>query len=177
MSSKVSRFPGTEVTSEDARAHRYLMTRYETELKYSWGSGEAISRFLSGLKEAKIWGRKCKECERTMIPPRMYCERCFRRTDEWVLLKDTGRVATYSVSYVNADASRRDPEDPILVAVVEVDGASPQMGILHLLREVEPESVVVGMKVKAVWRPPQERSGAITDISHFRPFRGGPPRG
>src|SRR5207244_13564885 len=46
---------------------------------------------------------------------------------EWVKLKETGTVNTFSVSYVNVDASRR--EDPILVAVVEIDGASRGMGI------------------------------------------------
>jgi len=106
----------------------------------------------------------------------MYCEQCFRPTDEWVKLQDTGKVATYSVSYVNADASRRAGEEPILVAVVEVDGASPNMGMLHLLGEVSPDKVSVGLKVKAVWKPEGERKGAITDIRYFRPFRRGTGR-
>ena len=70
-----------------------------------------------------------------MVPPRMYCELCFRPTDAWVRLKDTGRVVTYSVSYVNADASRREGEQPIVVAVIEIEGASPMMGMLHVLGE------------------------------------------
>ncbi len=176
MSNKIRSYPGTEITSEEARAGRYLLTKYAAELKYSWSSGEAISRFLGGLRDGELWGRKCKECGRTMVPPRMYCEICFRETDEWVRLQDTGRVGTYSVSYVNADASRRKQEEPILVAVVEIDGASPMMGILHLLGEVLPDKVAVGMKVKAVWKPKDERQGAITDIRYFRPYRGGPQR-
>jgi len=40
-------------------------------------------------------------------------------------------VKTFSVSYVNVDASRR--EEPIIVAVIELEGASKDMGILHLL--------------------------------------------
>ena len=46
-------------------------------------------------------------------------------------------MVTYSVAYVNSDASRR--KEPIIVAVVEIDGASPLMGILHILGEVEPD--------------------------------------
>ena len=106
----------------------------------------------------------------------MYCEACFRPTDEWVRLHDTGRVVTYSISYVNADASRREGEEPILVAVIEIDGATPMMGLLHLLGEVDPLEVAVGMKVEAVWRPKGERRGAITDIRYFRPSRGGPQK-
>lgn len=173
MSSKITRYPGTEITSEEARAGRYLVTRYETELKYSWSSGKAISRFLGGLMDGQLWGRKCGRCGRTLIPPRMYCELCFRPTDEWVRLRDTGRVATYSVCYVNADASRREQGAPILVAVIEIDGASPMMGILHLLGEVSSDKLAVGMKVEAVWKPEGERRGAITDIRYFRPSRGG----
>jgi len=97
----------------------------------------------------------------------MYCEECFRPTDEWVKLKETGTVNTFSVSYVNVDASRR--KDPILVAVVEIDGASSGMGILHLLGGVRPKDVYIGMKVKALWKPRSERAGAITDIRYFAP--------
>jgi uncharacterized protein len=173
LSSRVTRYPGTEITADEARAGKYLLTRYETELKYAWSSGRAISRFLAGLREREIWGRTCSGCGRTMVPPRMYCERCFRPTDGWVRLKDAGRVVTYSVSYVNADASRREGEEPIVVAVIEIEGASPMMGILHLLGEVAPEELAVGMEVEAVWKPDGERRGAITDIAYFRPRMGG----
>jgi uncharacterized OB-fold protein len=176
MSSKVRSYPGTEITPEEARAGRYLLTKHAAALKYSWSSGVAISRFLGGLREGELWGRSCKTCGRTMIPPRIYCEVCFRNTDAWVRLRDTGRVVTYSISYVNADASRRKQEEPIVVAVVEIDGASPMMGILHLLGEVQPDKVSIGMKVKAVWKPKSERQGAITDIRYFRPFREVPSR-
>ena len=49
--------------------------------------------------------------------------------------------------------------------------ASPGMGILHLLGEVRPADVKIGMKVEAVWRPKRERKGAVTDIAYFRPRR------
>jgi uncharacterized protein len=176
MSSKVAHYPGTEITAEEARAERYLLTRYEVELKYSWSAGKAISRFLTGLRDGELWGRSCAGCGRTMVPPRMYCEMCFRPTDEWVRLQDVGRVVTYSVSYVNADASRREGKKPIVVAVVEIEGASPMMGILHLLGEVSLEELAVGMAVKAAWKPKGERRGAITDIMYFRPIGRGPLR-
>ena len=172
MSSKIDKYPGVEVTPEEAKAGRYLMTHYEAKLGYSWTAGVATGRFLRGLKDGELWGRECRKCERVMVPPRMYCEQCFRPTDAWVRLRDTGRVVTYSIAYVNFDASRR--KEPILIAVVEVDGASPMMGLLHLLGEVRPDKVRVGMRVQAVWKASQEREGAITDIRYFRPReRGG----
>jgi uncharacterized OB-fold protein len=170
LSSRISKYPGVEVTPDDVKSKRYLMTVYQTELRYAWSSGVATGRFLRGLKDGQIWGRKCDRCERVMVPPRMYCERCYRPTDSWVRLRDTGRVVTYSIAYVNFDASRR--KEPILVAVVEIDGASPLMGILHLLGEVKPDKIKVGMRVQAVWKDGAERQGAITDIRYFKPAGG-----
>jgi len=167
LSSRFTRYPGKQITAADLEAERFLHTHYETVLRYAWSSGVAISRFLDGLKDGVIWGRKCERCGRTLIPPRMYCEECFRRTDSWVKLRDTGIVNTFSVSYVNVDASRR--RSPILIAVVEIDGASRGMGIMHLLGGVRPGDVKVGMKVRAVWKPRSQREGAITDIKYFEP--------
>ncbi len=171
MSSRIDRYPGVEITPDDVKAGRYLTTLYQTDLRYAWSSGVAIGRYLEGLKNGELWGRRCDECGRVMIPPRMYCERCFRPTDDWVKLRDAGKVVTFSIAYVNFDASRRS--DPILIAVIEIDGASPMMGILHLLGEVMPEKVRIGMKVRAVWKEAAERTGAITDIRYFRPSGGG----
>lgn len=169
LSSKIGAYPGTEINLRDIDSGKFLVMHYDTVLRYSWTSGVAISRFLEGLKEAELWARKCNKCGRTLIPPRAYCEEDFVPTDEWVRVKDTGTVNTFSISYVNNDASRR--KKPIIVSVVDIDGASPGMGILHLLGEVKPENVDIGMKVEAVWKPKAQRTGAITDIKYFRPRR------
>jgi uncharacterized OB-fold protein len=169
LSSKIASYPGKEISGDDVAARKFLSTHYEARLGYAWTSGVAISRFLDGLKRGVLWARKCNQCGRTMIPPRMYCEECFRPTDAWVRVKDSGKVNTFSVVYVNTDASRR--KKPLLVSVIEIDGASPMMGILHLLGEVAPEKVEVGMKVRAVWKPKAEREGAITDIMYFKPLK------
>jgi uncharacterized OB-fold protein len=54
--------------------------------------------------------------------------------------------------------------------VIDIDGASKGIGIMHLLGEVKPEEVKIGMRVKAVWKPAAERQGAITDIAYFKPL-------
>ncbi|TET96383.1 MAG: DNA-binding protein, partial [Dehalococcoidia bacterium] len=60
-------------------------------------------------------------------------------------------------------------EEPILVAVIEIDGASSG-GLLHLLGEVKPEDLRIGMKVKAAWALPEVRQGSILDIRYFKPL-------
>ena len=166
-------FAGTSLTDHALTQGEVLQTSWRVKSEYRWDTGVAVGRFLAGLKEGKIPGVQCSDCGRTLLPPRAFCELCFVPLHRWVELKDTGVVNTFSVSYVNWDATRR--QTPEVPAVIEVDGASPGMGMLHLLGEVGDdldailEVVKIGMKVEAVWRPPEEREGSITDIRYFRP--------
>jgi uncharacterized OB-fold protein len=167
MSDKVKEFPGHEIGSNALKSGEVLVTDFYANLKYSWASGPAISRFLAELKNGRIIARKCNKCGRILVPPRMFCEDCFRDTDEWVYVKDTGTINTYSIPHVAFDASRL--EKPFYVGVINIDGASPLMGFLHLLGEIEsPSDVKVGIKVRAVWEPPEERTGSILDIRYFK---------
>ncbi len=138
------------------------------DARYEWDAGVAISRFLDGLEEARILGRECRGCERVLVPPRMFCERCFRDTDGWVEVETTGTVQTYSICHIRYDM--QPLEEPELPAVVAIDGSSG--GFLHKLGEVAPEDVRIGMAVEAVWKPEEEREGSILDIAYFRPLAG-----
>ena len=167
-------FSGTSLTDHALTAGEVLVSTWHVKSKYNWDAGIAMGRYLEGLKEGKILGIRCPQCRRTLVPPRAFCELCFRPLDDWVELSDTGRINTYSVSFLNWDASRRsEPEVP---AVVEIDGASPGMGILHLIGEVGntldeiTSRLKLGTLVQAVWKPAEEREGAITDIRYFRPI-------
>ncbi|MEO0073152.1 MAG: Zn-ribbon domain-containing OB-fold protein [candidate division WOR-3 bacterium] len=143
-------------------------TTWVADARYAWDRGVAMGRYLQGLKQGRLLGVRCDCCGRTMIPPRVFCEQCFRPVDGWVELKDTGTVNTFSLCYVTWDMKRLT--DPQIPAVIEIDGASPGMGIMHLLGDVDPEDVRRGMRVKAVWKPDEEREGAITDIRYWKPL-------
>jgi uncharacterized OB-fold protein len=165
---KIKKFGGTEISYDDIKAGRYSSIPYKARFSYSWDTGIAITRFLEELKKGKIVGRRCNRCKRTLVPPRMFCERDFIPTDEWVYVKDTGTVNTYSISHIAADASRL--KKPLIVAVIDLDGASEGIGILHMIGDdVKPSEMNVGMKVKAVWKPRKQRTGSITDIRYFKP--------
>jgi uncharacterized protein len=72
-------------------------------------------------------------------------------------------VHTFTLLYQDIDGSiRRSPE---IIAFVSLgDG-----GIVHKLQEIEPDAVVIGMQVEAVFKPKEERQGTILDIAYFRP--------
>jgi uncharacterized OB-fold protein len=162
----------TAVRRKDVLEGRVITQEWKPRLQYSWDNGPAISRYLAELKNGRIVARSCRASGRVMIPPRMFCELSWRPTDEWVYVKDTGVVNTFVVSHVDWKAGRLDIEGgvrPFTPAVIEIDGASPGMGILHMLDEVDPWKIHIGMKVQAVWKPPEERTGSITDIRYFKP--------
>lgn len=169
MSENVKYFPGKELHPEALDDGEVLVTHYNAELKYDWASGEAVGRFLTELKNGRIIARKCNKCGRILVPPRMFCEDDFRDTDEWVFVKDTGTINTYSIAHVGTDAHRLS--EPMFIAVISIDGASELMGFLHRLGEVEEKDIKIGMKVQAIWKPPNERVGSILDIKYFRPIK------
>ena len=167
-------FRGTSLTDLALSGGGVLVTSWAVKADYHWDAGAAMSRYLDGFREGKIWGVRCPECRRTMVPPRGFCELCFRPIDQWVELQDTGRINTFSISYVNWDASRR--RTPEIPAVIEIDGASPGMSILHkmgeagdTLEEIQGR-LRLGTPVQAVWKPRESREGSITDIEYFRPI-------
>ncbi|MFB3738293.1 MAG: Zn-ribbon domain-containing OB-fold protein [Candidatus Velamenicoccus archaeovorus] len=139
------------------------------DARYAWDAGVAIGRFLDALKAGRIVGRTCQGCGRVLVPPRMFCERCFRETDGWAEVEPTGVVQTYSICHVSWDMQRL--EVPEIPAVIAIDGSSG--GFLHKLGEVEEDELAVGLAVEAVWKPEAERAGSILDIAYFRPRRAG----
>lgn len=163
--------PGTHVSNKDIINNNITYSWWEPEVQYSWSLGPAYSRFLQELKKGRIIGRTCKKCNRVIVPPRMFCEYCYKPTDDWIYLKDTGTIETYSISYLDPNAKRI--KDPILIGVISIDGASPQHGFMHYFNEMKSEEIYIGMKVKAMWKPENERTGSITDIKYFKPLKGG----
>jgi uncharacterized OB-fold protein len=163
----------TGLKSSQLDTGEILVTRWEPKLRYAWDNGPAIGRYLAELKNGRIIAKTCNKCHRIMIPPRMFCELCWRPSDEWVYVKDTGVVQTFAISHVDWKAGRLDiagGQRPYTPAVIAIDGASSGMGILHLLEEVDPKDIKIGMRVQAVWKPAKERTGSITDIRFFKPI-------
>lgn len=163
-------FPGTALSGRDFKAGKVLTVEDRYKVSYAWDSGIAISAYLRGLKDGKLLASYAPGSDRVLVPPRTFCELSWTPSNELVELPGTGRVNTFSLSYVNWDATRR--EEPLMPAVIELDGASEGMGILHMLGDVDPEDVEIGMAVEAVWKPAEEREGSITDILYFAPVKG-----
>jgi uncharacterized OB-fold protein len=138
------------------------------DVRYAWDPGEVVGAFIDALREERILASMCSVCGRTMVPPRAFCERCFRPTDAMTDVPSRGTVETFSICHVTWDM--RTLEEPELPAVIRIEGSSDG-GFLHKLGEVAPDDVRIGMEVEAVWRPMDDRTGSILDIAYFRPRR------
>ena len=171
MTSKIKVFPGTPLREVDFKEGKILYRYDEMNGQYAWDTGIGIGSYLAALKEGVLLGSYCRSCRRTVVPPRTVCEWCFRPMNSYAPLKNTGTVNTFSLCYITWDLKRI--KEPEISAVIEIDGASPLHGIMHKLGEVDPEDVYIGMRVQAVWKPADEREGAITDILYFKPIKEG----
>ena len=169
MTAKIKEFPGISLSEQDFTDGNVLFNFDTLNGIYAWDTGVGIGTYLASLKAGVILGSHCPSCRKTVVPPRIFCEWCYRPMDEFVPLKDTGTVNTFSLCYVTWDVQRiKEPEIP---AVIEIDGASPLHGIMHKLGEVDPKKVKIGMRVQAVWKPPRARVGSINDILYFKPIK------
>jgi uncharacterized OB-fold protein len=168
MTANIKEFPGTPLREGDFTEKKVLFNLDKMRAEFAWDTGVAIGNYLAALKEGIILGTRCSTCRKVVVPPRTVCEWCFEPMDAFIQVKDTGTINTFSLCYVTWDVKRiTEPEIPI---VVEIDGASPLHGIMHKLGEVDPQAVHIGMRVKAVWKPPEEREGSINDILYFKPL-------
>ncbi len=159
----------TKVKKADIDSRKVLSVYEKPNLKYAWDNGVAIGRYLAELKNGKIIGKACTRCKRILVPPRLFCEVCWRPTDQWAYVQDTGTILTSIVSHVHWNAARVEQGKRYHTpAVIELDGAGKDQGIFHLIDDIEPYDIKIGMKVKAVWKKPEDRIGAITDIKYFK---------
>jgi len=168
MTANNQNLPGTPLSEKDFEEGNILFNYDDLRGDFAWDTGVAIGSYLQGFKDGVILGARCSTCRKIVVPPRTVCEWCFHPMDEYVPLQNTGTVNTFSLCYVTWDVQRiTEPEIP---AVIEIDGASSLHGIMHLLSEVDPQKVHIGMRVQAVWKPVDERQGAVTDILYFKPI-------
>jgi uncharacterized OB-fold protein len=131
MTEKIEIFPGTPLGEEEFAEKKVLFNHDELKGDFAWDTGIAIGSYLAGLKAGVILGARCSTCRRIVVPPRVVCEWCFRPMDEYVPLQEYWDSKHLFLCYVTWDVKRiKDRRS----AVIEIDGASPLHGIMHMLK-------------------------------------------
>ncbi len=132
--------------------------------EYTVTAGGALSRFLAGLVEGRILGRRCPSCRKVYVPPRGACPTCAVPPDEEVVVADAGTVTTFCI--VNVPFEGQTIKLPYVYASILLDGSDIPM--LHLIN-APAEDARMGMRVKAEWAPPGERRPTLESIKWFVP--------
>jgi uncharacterized OB-fold protein len=83
-----------------------------------------------------------------------------------VEVSDKGTLITYAIAH-QGNPVQPYPL-PLTYGIVQLDGADT--GFVHMLGEVAPEQLKVGMKVKAVFKVKKDRVASILDIKYFKPL-------
>ena len=135
-------------------------------LPYNLTVGALQTRFVKAVRdEGKIYGNRCTECKRVLLPPDIACALCWADTEGWIEVADKGVVKTYTVMRVPFYGQKI--EIPYVIAQIVPDGADG--GIMHLLQDIKAEDVRIGLRVEAVWTE-EKRTGSLSDdILYFRP--------
>ena len=139
-----------------SRTRRWKYTRY---------AGHTGSRFLIELRNNKrIMGTKCPVCNRVYVPAISFCYACFKPINEWVEVKPEGTLTAYTMVY------QSEPPYPVKIpfayGIIKLDGAD--RGMVHIIGEVTPKNLKIGMRVQAVFK--DKRVGSILDIKYFKPI-------
>lgn len=140
--------------------------RTPIRLDYTYTPGRALSRYLHAMKDKRIIGDRCADTGQVFVPPRGVSPVAGKATTETVELADAGYVESFNITRVPI-AKRPDLKPPYCSAWIVLDGAS--VGFMGLVVNCEPESVRLGMRVRAVWKPDDELETSATNIVGWEP--------
>jgi hypothetical protein len=141
------------------------MTITPVRLRYEHTASPGESAYLRGLAEGRLLGQRCGVCGQVYVPLRGTCPADGVPMTDEVELPDTGTVTTFCVVNVGYPGQRVTP--PYVAAAVLLDGAD--IAFQHLILGCDASEVRMGMRVRAVWKPPEERGTTGGSISHFAP--------
>ncbi len=152
-------------TTEPAPTDQVTGLITPVHLDYTYAASPEESKFFRGLKQGRIIGQRCPSCHNVYVPPRGACPECGVPTTDEVELPDRGTITTFCIVNVPFMGQRITP--PYVSAYVLLDGAD--IPFLHLVLDIDPAEIRMGMRVKAVWRPEEKWGTSMENISHFAP--------
>lgn len=114
-----------------------------------------VSRFVDDLAAGKIMATRCKKCQKNFYPPRADCAICMSSEMEWIELKGSGKLATYTTINVPPDHFTEHYEksvpfakyryQPCPIGILEMENGIKIMGWIPEIKNIS-----VGMELEAV---------------------------
>jgi uncharacterized OB-fold protein len=95
--------------------------------------------------------KKCKKCNHVSFPPRLICPECGSRSFEDYILKDTGKVLTFTT--IEVAPSQFSDLVPYSIGVVELDDG---VRITAQIADSQKENIKIGSRIKLEFRKIQD---------------------
>jgi len=138
------------------------------EYPFSRTVGPVQSAFLTGLREGILVGVKRSDGT-VLCPPVEYDPDTAEELDQLVQLVPEGTVTTWA--WIHEPRPNNPLDRPFAWALVQIDGTST--GFLHAVDAGSEAAMSTGMRVRARFKPAEEREGMITDLACFEPVTDG----
>ena len=156
----------------------YVIVDTIVHLPFRESAGLRLSKFFTTLRDnAKILALRCPQCQRVIFPPRPVCGFCRitvgEKEEDWLPLSDEGTVVSFQVA-TEREVDRvtgRIVGKPNPCGFIRLDGGDGWTILVHYLEMMDINSLHRGMRVKAVWKPKNERRGRMSDIAYFRTIK------
>lgn len=127
---------------------------------FRYTAGIAGEKFLSEIKDnGRLVATRCPRCQLSYLPPRIYCERCMSKLEEYVPVENVGTVQSCTVCTL--DNNGQPLSQPVSVAFVRFPSAYG--GLIHRAKG----ELSIGDSVRVVFKEKEKRTGSILDIENF----------
>jgi len=164
---------------EKAARNGLLAVTSVVNLPFRESAGIYLTKFFAAIRdEGEIIANKCPACKRIVLPPRIVCGFCKIKIEDepenWLTLNDTGTVLSCAVNVEREVdyATYRLIGQAFPIAFIRMDGGDQYSILVHFLKETDPGKLRAGMRVKAVWKPREQRRGRMSDILYFETIGG-----
>lgn len=135
--------------------------------KYIYPTGKAGEKFSDGLKKGVIYAAYCGECDNYMMPPSIYCPRCFSEIKQF---REVTHMYLDLYTVVLKDFYGRELDEPVIYGFIrfEVEDKEVEGGLIHRIHVDNLDDLILGAEVEPVFKDVKERRGIVTDILYFR---------
>lgn len=142
---------------EDTGPVRFM--QQHIALDYAVRVSPLAERFGEQLLSGRIVGHRCPSCGLVYVPTRAFCPMCTvaMGDDDEVELADRGIVTSFTVLTPIQYHGQKEREDYALASIL-LAGADGTVG-QQRLTDVPLDQIRMGMRVEAVWAPPEQRTG------------------
>ena len=137
------------MTLEPVERDGHLALQDRWNLLHRHALGRAGEAFARGIEQGRLVAARCDGCARVLLPPRGFCERCFRETALVDFPGRAGELLAFTVVRLGFSGS---PPVPYAIAYARLDGADTALGALveEIDEEREDGALAVGMRVELV---------------------------